>query len=299
MTGTIEALLSLRGRALVMGVLNRTPDSFSDGGAYVDDDAALARARRMIEEGADLVDVGAESTRPGAPPIAPAEQIARLGRVIEALAREGAVVSIDTTSDEVARAALDQGARVVNVVDPAAARETARAARAAGADLVLMHSRGPMHLMRGFSEHPEDAYGDVVADVARELCAAARAAEDEGLPRGAIALDPGFGFAKSARHSLELTRRLDAIVALGYPVIAGASRKSFVARPAREEGLPAAAPSERLGASIAAAIACVERGAACVRVHDVGATRQALAFTRALGGAARPPGTVAGEAARA
>jgi dihydropteroate synthase len=273
-----------------MGVLNRTPDSFSDGGAYVDDDAALARARRMIEEGADLIDVGAESTRPGAALIPPAEQIARLGRVVEHLAREGAVISIDTTSDEVARAALDQGARIVNVVDPSAARPTARAARAAGADLVLMHGRGPMQAMRGFSDHPEDAYVDVVADVSRELLAAAEAAIDEGQPRERIALDPGFGFAKSARQSLELAARLEEIVALGFPVVAGASRKSFLAQPAAAEGLAAPGPTERLGASVAAAIACVERGAACVRVHDVAATRQALAFARALGargGAAR------------
>lgn len=278
-----------------MGVLNRTPDSFSDGGSYVAEDAAHARARRMLDEGADVIDVGAESTRPGAAAIAPAEQIARLGRVIERLAKDGAVCSVDTTSGEVARAALDQGARIVNVVDPGAAGETARAAKSAGADLVLMHCRGAMQDMRGFSDHPEDAYGDVVDDVASELLAAVDVALAEGLDRGAIVLDPGLGFAKSARQSLRLCARLDAIVALGFPVLVGASRKSFLAQPARDEGLPAPGPTERLGASIAAAVLCAERGAACLRVHDVAATRQALALARAIGREPRrtPPAEVA------
>lgn len=282
-----------------MGVLNRTPDSFSDGGSFVAEDAARARAARMIDEGADIIDVGAESTRPGSTAIAAAEQIARLGRVIEHLARDGVVCSIDTTSAEVARVALDQGARIVNVVDPAAAAVTARAAHAAGADLVIMHSRGAMASMRGFSDHPEDAYADVVADVIRELSAAADAAIAEGLPRASIALDPGFGFAKSARHSLRLCARLGELVALGFPVVVGASRKSFVAQPARAEGLPAPGPTERLGASLAAALACVERGAACVRVHDVAATRQALAFASAIAAAGAPDPRPAREVARA
>ncbi len=266
-----------------MGVLNRTPDSFSDGGSYVAEDAAYARAVRMVEEGADIIDVGAESTRPGAAPIPAAEQIARLGRVLERLSRDGVVCSIDTTRAEVARAALDQGARIVNVVDPGAAAETARAARDGKADLVLMHCRGAMKDMAGFSEHPEDAYGDVVEDVARELRDAADVALAEGLDRGAIVLDPGLGFAKNARQSLRLCARLDALVALGFPVLVGASRKSFLAQPARDEGLAEPGPGDRLGASLAAAVLCADRGAACLRVHDVAATRQALAFARAVG----------------
>ncbi len=265
-----------------MGVLNRTPDSFSDGGAFVDEGVALARARRMLEEGADLIDVGAESTRPGAPTIEPGDQIARLGRTIEILAREGAICSIDTTSPEVARVALGQGARVVNIVDPTVTRPHARLARELGADLLVMHCRGRMSDMRGFSDVRDDAYEDVATDVAHDLERAVGEALEEGLDRAQIAVDPGLGFGKNARHSLELCARLDRIVALGFPVVVGASRKSFLTAPLVREGLAAPSPTERLGASVAAAVIAAQRGAACVRVHDVAATRQALAFATAV-----------------
>lgn len=286
-----------------MGVLNRTPDSFSDGGDHTTDAAASARAAIMIAEGADIVDVGAESTRPGALPVDAAEQIARLGATIAELSARGVVCSIDTTLPEVAEHALAQGAKLVNLVDPSRTRDMARVAARAGADLVIMHARGAMKDMAGFSSWPDDGYRDVVAEVARELEHAARAAIDAGLPRASIALDPGLGFAKNARQSLALCAHLDAIVALGHPVVVGASRKSFLAKIVLAEAGPAdaalAPPSERLAAGLVVHVACVERGAAVVRTHDVAATRQALAMARALGAARGAPARGEAEVARA
>lgn len=260
-----------------MGVLNRTPDSFSDGGKYLDEGAAIARIDAMLDEGAAIIDVGAESTRPGAEPVSAAEQIARLGGAVREAVSRGALVSIDTTLPEVAARALDDGASIVNTtsLDPAA--ELGALAASRGASLVLMHSRGPMRDMKGFSAYPDDAYGDVVASVSAELVAAADRAAAAGLDRSAIVLDPGLGFAKNARHSMELCARLDEIVALGYPVLVGASNKSFLV-----SALGASRPEDRVGGSIAAAILCAERGASILRVHDVAATAQALAVARAL-----------------
>lgn len=261
-----------------MGVLNRTPDSFSDGGKYVDEGAATARIDAMLKEGAAIIDVGAESTRPGAEPVSAAEQIARLGGAVREAVSRGALVSIDTTLPEVAARALDDGASIVNTtsLDPAA--ELGALAASYGASLVLMHSRGPMRDMKGFSAYPDDAYGDVVASVSAELVAAADRAAAAGLDRSAIVLDPGLGFAKNARHSMELCARLDEIVALGYPVLVGASNKSFLVSAFGASSRP----EDRVGGSIAAAILCAERGASILRVHDVAATAQALAVARAL-----------------
>lgn len=285
----LRALLERpRARVLVMGVLNRTPDSFSDGGAFLDESAALMRVRAMLAQGADIVDIGAESTRPGAPGVSDVEQIARLGRTIEQAAALGAVVSIDTTSPVVAERALRQGATIVNCVDPARASDLGALAAVHGAALVLMHCRGSMTAMRGFSAAADSSYGDVVAEVAAELAAAAQRAMDAGLAREEIVLDPGFGFAKNARHSIALTARLDEICALGFPVLAGPSRKSFLAHAAAAEeseaGGPASlAPAERrLGGTLAAVLACAARGARIVRVHDVVEARQALAVQRAI-----------------
>jgi dihydropteroate synthase len=275
----LRTLLDRRERAVLMGVLNRTPDSFSDGGRYVDDGAAVAHVEAMVRDGAEIVDVGAESTRPGAAPVSAAEQLARLGDVIR-LAAERAVVSIDTTLPEVAERALRDGASVVNSVSLEPAAELGALARAHGAALVLMHSRGAMAAMPGFSTYADDAYGDVVADVAREWSTAAERALASGLPRSDLLFDPGLGFFKNARHSMELCARLDELVALGFPVVVGPSRKSFVTRAAGDD--PPAPPDRRLGGSLAAAIACVERGAAVVRTHDVAETRQALAMAKAL-----------------
>jgi dihydropteroate synthase len=280
----LRTLLDRRARAVLMGVLNRTPDSFSDGGRYVDDGAAAAHVDAMVREGAEIVDVGAESTRPGAAPVGAAEQIARLGDVVR-LAAARALVSIDTTLPEVAERALLDGASVVNSVSLEPAAELGALAKAHGAALVLMHSRGDMAAMPGFSAYPEDGYDDVVAEVAREWSAAAERALGSGLPRSDLLLDPGLGYFKSARHSLELCARLDELVALGFPVLVGASRKSFVTRAAGDD--PPAPPARRLGGSLAAAIACVERGAKVVRTHDVAETRQALSMAAAVRGRRR------------
>ena len=275
----LRALLDRRESALLMGILNRTPDSFSDGGRFVEDGAALARAEAMTREGAAIIDVGAESTRPGSAPVGASEQIARLGGVVRLLA-ERVLVSIDTTLPEVAERALRDGARVVNSVSLEAAAELGALAAAHGAALVLMHSRGSMEHMAGFSAAADDAYGDVVADVAREWRAAAERALAAGLPREHLILDPGFGFFKNARQSLELCARLRELAALGFPMLVGTSRKSFITRAAGDD--PPAPPDRRLGGSLAAALACVARGAAIVRTHDVAETRQALAVAAAL-----------------
>jgi dihydropteroate synthase len=276
----LRTLLDQRESAVLMGILNRTPDSFSDGGRFVDEEAALAHVEAMIGEGAAVIDVGAESTRPGAAPVSDAEQIARIGDVVRAAVERGALVSIDTTSPAVAERALRDGARVVNSTSLEPAAELGAMAAAHGAALVLMHSRGAMAKMAGFSACADDAYADVIADVAREWSAAAARALGSGLPRASLVLDPGLGFFKSARHSVELCARLDELVALGFPVLVGPSRKSFITRAAGEE--PPAPPARRLGGSLAAAITCVERGAAIVRTHDVAETRQALAVAAAL-----------------
>jgi dihydropteroate synthase len=277
----LHALLDRRQGVILMGILNRTPDSFADGGRFVDDDAAIRRVDSMIAGGAAIVDVGAESTRPGAPPVPDAEQIARIGGLVRAAAARGVVVSIDTTSPAVAARALDDGATVINTVSMEPAAELGALAARRGAALVLMHSRGAMSAMAGFSAYPEDGYRDVVADVAREWSAAAERAFGQGLPRGDLVMDPGLGFFKSALQSLELCARLDELVALGFPVLAGPSRKSFLARAAAGDA-PPSPPGERLGGSLAAAIACAERGAAILRVHDVAETRQALAVAAAI-----------------
>lgn len=284
----LRALLDRhRARTLIMGVLNRTPDSFSDGGAFLDEAKALDRVREMLARGADLVDVGAESTRPGSRAVPDAEQIERLGGVIPAAAALGAVVSIDTTSPAVAERAIAQGASVVNCVDPARAAELGALCARSGAALVLMHCRGSMTAMAGFGAAADASYGDVVAEVRDELRAAASRAIDAGLAREEIVLDPGLGFAKNARHSLALVARLDALVALGFPVLVGPSRKSFLAQIAAAEGRAGgpeavAPPAQRLGGTLAAVIACAARGARIARVHDVQEARQALAVWRAI-----------------
>ena len=286
----LRALLDRSGaRVLVMGVLNRTPDSFSDGGDFVSEEAALRRAREMLAEGADVLDIGAESTRPGAPQIPDDEQIARLGGTIEKAAADGAIVSIDTTSPRVAEHALEQGASIVNCVDPARAAELGALAAKHGGALVLMHCRGSMTAMLGFSAAADSSYVDVVDEVTRELRAAAERAIRAGLPREEIVLDPGFGFAKNARHSIALVAHLQAIGALGFPLLVGPSRKSFLAHAAANEakeagrGADLAPPARRLGGTIAAALACADRGARIVRVHDVAEARQALDVWSAIG----------------
>ncbi|MBK8253374.1 MAG: dihydropteroate synthase [Polyangiaceae bacterium] len=279
----LRALINDSGaRVLVMGVLNRTPDSFSDGGAYTTDEAAIERAKQMIGEGADIIDIGAESTRPGSQTVSDGEQIARLGTVVASVATLNTLVSIDTTSPAVAEHALMQGATIVNCVDPTQASVLGALCKRYGAALILMHCRGSMSKMRGFSSTPDDAYTNVVEEVIAELQGAAQRAMASGLARENIVLDPGFGFAKNATHSLELLGGLGKLCTLDFPVLSGPSRKSFIAHAARLGAGPQAVTSvlapatERLGGTIAALIASVAAGVKLVRVHDVREARQAL-----------------------
>jgi dihydropteroate synthase len=261
-----------------MGVCNVTPDSFSDGGRYLGAAEACARVEELVAEGADFVDVGGESTRPGAPPVPAREQLARVLDVVRCAVERGACVSIDTASAEVAAACLDAGACLVNDVSCLRDPELARVAAGAGAAYVLMHARGTQEQMRGFSEYDDDAYGDVVADVLREWGEAAARAEQAGLARDALLMDPGLGFAKNARQSMELLRRTAELVrGIQAPVVIGASRKSFLAQID-----PDARPTERVGASIAAALHAAGAGASVLRVHDVRATRQSLDLVSAV-----------------
>jgi dihydropteroate synthase len=261
-----------------MGILNATPDSFSDGGVFSSPEAFPGRIAALLDEGAAIIDIGGESTRPGSAAVSEDDQIERvLGpvRLAASLAGpRGALVSIDTTSPRVARAALAAGASLVNDVSCLADVGLAEAAREAGAALVIMHSRGPMGSMAGYSSYPQAGYTDVVAEVRAELGAARARALAAGLGAGEILVDPGLGFHKSAEHSYALLGGLGALAGLGA-VVVGASRKSFLASEV------AAPPAGRLGGSVAAALIAAGRGAAILRVHDVRATSQALAVDRA------------------
>lgn len=256
-------------RTLVMGIVNATPDSFSDGGAY----DPLAHALRLAEEGADILDIGGESTRPGAAAVEAAEERRRTEPVIRELARRTRVpISIDTRKAAVAAAALDAGAEIVNDVsglshDP----ELARAAAAAGAALCLMHMRGAPADMQSRA-----TYADVLGEVQQELGEAVQRARAAGIPDERIVLDPGLGFAKTGAHNLTLLRRLRELTQLGRPLLVGASRKSFLGAATGKR-----APDRILG-SIAAAVVAASNGAAIVRVHDVQATREALAVVDAI-----------------
>jgi dihydropteroate synthase len=271
------AILALSGRMKVMGILNVTPDSFSDGGAYLDPDAAVARGLEMAAAGADLLDIGGESTRPGAAPISVAEEMRRVLPVIEALVSAVPIpLSIDTKNAETARAALAAGAVILN--DVTGLRDPAMAAAAAetGAAVVLMHMRGTPATMR---EHAN--YDDVTADVCRELGESVRSAVAAGIPEERIILDPGIGFAKDAGQSATLIRELTTLLALGRPVLVGPSRKSFLTafrnRP----------PTDRLALTLGAVAACVANGAHVLRVHDVAETVDFVAAWRGLGGGGR------------
>lgn len=258
-------------RPLVMGVINITPDSFSDGGVHLDPDAAIASGRRMFEDGADIVDLGAESTRPGAAPLELAEEHRRLLPVLRALVAHGPV-SVDTRNALTMRAALDAGARVVNDVSALTHDALALATVAeAGCPVVLMHMRGTPATMQARTD-----YRDVAAEVFAELAARIAAAEAAGIARASIVADPGIGFAKTAAQNLELLDRLAGLHGLGVRLMAGASRKSFIGRFA---GVPE--PANRLPGSLAAALFALARGAQLLRVHDVAATVQAVRLWRA------------------
>jgi dihydropteroate synthase len=255
-----------------MGVVNVTPDSFSDGGVNFRPEDAIASARRMLDEGAAIVDVGGESTRPGSAAVPVEEELRRVVPVLEGLV--GAPVSIDTSKAEVARAALALGAELVNDVtalrsDP----ELAGVVADAGAYLCLMHMQGEPRTMQA-----DPRYDDVVAEVASFLEERLAFAVDAGIPEERICLDPGIGFGKSVEHNLELVRRLDVLVALGRPVLVGFSRKRSLGRLV---GDPEATTGS-LAASLAAAVAAYEHGATILRVHDVRETVEALTVAGAM-----------------
>ncbi len=258
-----------------MGVLNCTPDSFSDGGRYQGETSAIDHALRMVRAGASVVDVGAESTRPGAARIDATEQIARIGGVIRQLAEHGVLVSVDTTLPEVAEAALGDGARVINSVELAVAGDLARVAKPFDADLCLMHSRGAMVSMAGFSRMNEDEYDDVVECVWAEWCLARDAAVQSGFEPDNIIFDPGLGFHKSAKHSLTLTKRIAAFRGRGHPILVGPSRKSFLV------SVNGAPPEQRIAATVAACLLLADGGTDILRVHDVLEVKQALSFREA------------------
>jgi dihydropteroate synthase len=257
-------------RPSVMGVVNVTPDSFSDGGVHLDPDAAAAAARGMVEEGAAIVDLGGESTRPGSEGVSAEEELRRVVPVLDRLGGE-IPLSIDTSKTAVARAALDRGAIFVNDVtalrgDP----ELAGVVADAGAYVCLMHMRGEPRTMQ-----EEPRYDDVASEVASFLADRMSFAVGEGIPEERICLDPGIGFGKTVAHNLELVRRLDVLLALGRPVLVGFSRKSSLRRLTGSDDL--------LGASVAAAVAAFEHGATILRVHDVRPTVDALTVAAAVG----------------
>lgn len=266
---------------LVMGIVNVTPDSFSDGGQLATQEAALAHALRLIEQGADVLDIGGESTRPGSDPVREDEEIDRVAPLIAALrARWDGMISIDTMKPGVARAAVGAGATMWNDVtalmhDP----DSLATAAELGCAVVLMHMKGAPKTMQD-----DPRYDDVVGEVVAHLAARAEAAMAAGVARDRIWLDPGIGFAKTTDHNLALTARLEALVDLGFPVLYAASRKRVV------QGVDASAvqASDRLGGSLALALEGVRRGARMVRVHDVRETMQALKLQAAVAAMAPP-----------
>lgn len=276
---TARGTISLE-RPVILGILNVTPDSFSDGGRFRNLDDALAQADRLLADGAGMLDVGGESTRPGNPdPVPEDEELKRVIPVIEALVRRhpGLMLSIDTVKARVAAAAMDAGAAVVNDVsafrlDPAMAATAAKL----GAGVILMHSRGSTSTMATL-DHAEYE-GDVVAVVRRELSEAAARAVSAGIPDENIVLDPGLGFSKTAEHNLLITDRLADLVALGRPVLVGPSRKRFLGSVTGRE------VAERDMATAAACVVAYERGATLFRVHNVALTRDALAVAHAVRG---------------
>lgn len=268
--------LSCGARTLIMGILNVTPDSFSDGGEFLGVDRAVRRAESMVEEGADIIDIGGESTRPGARTVTAAEELRRVLPVIERLAGKISVpLSIDTTKGEVARAALDAGADVVNDISGLRFDRTlAEAAANAKAGLVLMHSRGDLATMHGL-----EPVHDIFADIRSSLNAAIEQAEACGVGRESIAVDPGIGFSKSFEQNLEILARLDVIVQsfASHPILVGTSRKSFIGRI-----LGGAPVNARIHGTMATVTAAILGGAHIIRVHDVAAARETARVADAI-----------------
>jgi dihydropteroate synthase len=267
--------LPIGDRTLIMGVLNVTPDSFSDGNQFLSPDKAIAHAEQMIAEGADIIDIGGESTRPGAGVVSPEEEIKRVVPVVEGLARRTDVpISIDTTKSMVARAVLKAGAHIVN--DISALRfdfHIADEAAAFGAGLVLMHSRGTPATM-----HKLPPLAEIVNEVKRSLRASVAMAEKRGVKRESIVIDPGIGFGKSPEQNIELIAKLDQLIVAfpDFPILIGTSRKSFIGRILGGEDNEPLPIEERLHGTMATIAAAVLKGVQIVRVHDVRATKQTL-----------------------
>jgi len=259
-------------RPLVMGILNVTPDSFSDGGEHEDPAKAVAWGERLITDGAAIIDVGGESTRPGAPELAECEELARVRPVVSRLTAEGVPVSIDTRHASVAQACVEAGAAIINDIE--GFRDPAMVEVAAGCDagVVVMHMLGTPETMQ---QAPR--YDDVVREVGGFLLAQATVLEAAGVARERIVVDPGIGFGKSLEHNLALIAGIPVLAEFGYPVLVGVSRKRFIGELSGESE-----PGKRLGGSIAAGLAAVRSGASVLRVHDVGPTVQALAVDSAL-----------------
>jgi len=260
-------------RPLIMGVVNVTPDSFSDGGHFLRARAAVEHARRLVEEGADLLDVGGESTRPGAAPVALDEERRRVLPVIEALAGAGVPLSVDTQKPELMREAVAAGAVLINDVNGFEAPGALESVAGSDCAICIMHRQGDPETMQ---QAPQ--YVDVVSEVGAWLRRRSAAAERAGIGRTRIIVDPGFGFGKTLEHNLALLRGLEVLAAAGFPVLAGLSRKSMI-------GVLTGRPvGERMPGSVAAALLAAQQGAAILRVHDVAATRDALKVWQAVSG---------------
>ena len=267
-------------RPLVAGVVNVTPDSFSDGGHYLEPSAAIAHARRLADEGADLIDLGAESSRPGAESVSAEQELSRLMPVLDGLRACPIPISIDTTKPEVMRAVIGAGAAMINDIGALRSPGALEAVATTDAAVCLMHMQGEPRTMQ-----QSPSYGDVVEEVRAFLAERVAAAEARGIARERIVIDPGFGFGKTIGHNFELLRNLHRFAEMGLPVMAGWSRKSTLG------AITGRGADERLAASIAAALLAVQHGATIVRVHDVAATRDALAVlaaTNGHGGSERP-----------
>jgi dihydropteroate synthase len=254
-----------------MGIVNVTPDSFSDGGEFLAPKAAIAHGLELLDEGADILDIGGESTRPGAAEVSAAEELERVIPVIAGLAGSGARVSIDTSKAAVAERALQAGAAIVNDVTALGDPEMASVCAGAGAGLILMHMKGTPRTMQ---ENP--TYDDLLGEIRDFLAERMRMAIDAGVPEDGIWLDPGIGFGKTTEHNVELIDRLGELSDLGRPLVLGASRKSFLG------AISGRGVDRRLGGSLAAGVVGLMRGAHVLRVHDVGATREAVEVAEAV-----------------
>ena len=255
-----------------MGVLNVTPDSFSDGGRHDTKDAAVAHGLELVAAGADIVDVGGESSRPGAEPVTTAVEVERVVPVVVELAGHGVVVSVDTMKHEVASAAIDAGARIVNDIGGLRDPRMVEVVAESSVGVVVMHMKGTPRSMQA-----DPVYDDVVGEIREFLAAAAGTAIAAGVRRDSIVIDPGIGFGKSFAHNLEILRRLDEFAVLGFPIMVGTSRKAFLGRITGKER-----PADRDLATAATVALAVERGASIVRVHEPTLAREAAAVARAI-----------------